>query len=124
MDITSLSFVADRDGKALPKYDRKKDRLPRCFWHVPKIADETKPGGYTTNSTLGERLALEYLAYEETSDVGAPMLANIVCDMPRPLTGVEVGFLQIVGYAASAGAARARRVSKHWEISRQQEEAR
>jgi hypothetical protein len=48
----------------------------------------------------------------------------IVGDMPRSLTGVEIGFLIMVSYAAGAGAAEARRVAKYWqEMSAQHEKA-
>jgi len=41
----------------------------------------------------------------------------IVADMPRELTGVEVGFLTMVSYAAGAGAYRARQVAAYWDAA-------
>ena len=40
--------------------------------------------------------------------------------MPRPLTGVEIGFLIMVSIAAGAGAVKARRVSEFWQDNRAQ----
>jgi hypothetical protein len=37
----------------------------------------------------------------------------IVADMPRPLTGVGIGFLIMVSYATVAGAYRARKVAAY-----------
>ncbi len=108
MELTDLSFVTDRDGKTLPK--RKKKQLPRCFWNVMPTGD------YGADCHIGFRLAMEYLRYEEASD-DAPILNLIVNDMPRPLTGVEVGFLQIVGFAAPVGINRADRILRHWGLN-------
>jgi hypothetical protein len=71
----------------------------RCFWNVRPSGD------YVADCKIGETLALEYLAYEEAhyTEVGT-ILAWIVGDMPQKQTGVEVGFLIMVAYAASAGA--------------------
>jgi hypothetical protein len=107
-DIGRLSFVATRDGKALPK--PKRDQFPRCFWHV-------KPSGdYAADCATGRKLALEYLSFAEENTGGCPpSLPWIVRDMPRALTGIEVGFLTMVSYAAGAGAQRARQISADWE---------
>lgn len=102
--IEDLSFVASRDGVQLPKYTE--GQLPRCFWSVPTR------GSYSAECDLGAELALEYLAFEENNP-SCPILNLIVTDMPSPLTGVEVGFLIMVGFAASAGADYARRVRAH-----------
>ena len=49
----------------------------------------------------------------------------IVSDMPRRLTMVEIAFLQMVSFAASAGAFEARRIAKYLdEMSAQREKAR
>jgi hypothetical protein len=91
----------------------------------PSFVDSTKPGGrcwwkvkatgnYEKDCHIGERLALEYLAYEER-DQGAGCLQMIVGDMPRKLTGVEIAFLQMVCFAATTGAYRAREISKYWD---------
>ena len=64
---------------------------------------------------LGQRLALEYLTYEER-DVGGPgNLQQIVADMPRRLTPIEVMFLTMISYAAGAGAGHARQVAAYWD---------
>jgi hypothetical protein len=114
--IGDLSFVASRDGKTLPK--PTKDQLPRCFWNVAGTGD------YHQDCKIGQRLALEYLAFEEADKGGSGNLQLIVRDMPHPLTGVETGFLIMVSIAAGAGAAEARRVAGYWlEMSAQQEMA-
>jgi hypothetical protein len=106
-DISRLSFVAARDGKTLPK--PKGNQLGRCFWHV-------KPSGdYGKDCVTGRALALEYLALEEEDTGGQGYLPLIVGDMPRALTGIEVGFLTMVSYAAGAGAQRARKINAYWD---------
>jgi hypothetical protein len=104
--IARLSFV-----KTLDRVREGPSGRPsgRCFWNV------TPSGNYTEDCIIGEKLALEYLAYEEAhTDVGT-ILAWIVGDMPQKHTGVEVSFLIMVAYAASAGAQRAREVAAYWE---------
>jgi len=65
---------------------------------------------------IGGALALEYLAMEEADTHGPGHLPKIVGDSSRaPLTGVEVGFLTMVAYAARAGADRAREIAAYWE---------
>ena len=113
--ISKLSFVASRDGKTLPK--AKGYQSGRCFWNVPKT------GGSERDDNLGQRLALEYLAYEEADKGGGGHLQDIVGDMPRPLTMVEIAFLQMVSFAARAGAYRARQIAKYWEECNAQEDA-
>jgi hypothetical protein len=111
--IAGLSFVASRDGKTLPKPIG--DQCGRCFWNVAATGD------YTQDCDTGARLALEYLAFEE-ADVGTPgHLQWIVEDMPRTFTGVEVGFLQMVSFAAGAGAKEARRISAYWDSCKKTE---
>jgi hypothetical protein len=71
-----------------------------------------KPSGdYGKDCVTGRALALEYLA----TDGGPCPLQWIVIDMPRALTGIEVGFLTMVSYAAGAGAGRARKISAYWD---------
>jgi hypothetical protein len=106
-DPIGLSFVADRDGKTLPKWTG--DQNPRCFWNV------TPTGDYGPDCKIGRVLGLEYLALQEADTGGPAYLGMIVRDMPRPLTGVEIGFLTMVAYAASAGADRAREIAAYWE---------
>jgi hypothetical protein len=109
--IAELSFVADRDGTTLPR--PTDDQSPCCFWNV------TPTGDYGKDCEIGGRLALEYLALEEADIHWPGHLPKIVEDMPRQLTGVEVGFLVMVAYAAGAGADRARKIAAHWESCRQ-----
>ena len=104
--VAGLSFVASCDGKTLPKPIG--DQCGRCFWNV------TATGDYTQDCDTGVRLALEYLAFEEAAVESGGHLQMIVEDMPRALTGVEVGFLQMVSFAAGAGAKEARRISAYW----------
>jgi hypothetical protein len=105
--IAGLSFVADRDGKTLPKPTGR--QLPRCFWHV-------KPSGdLLSDDKIGQCLALEYLAFEESDKEGPGLLQHIVTDMPRDLTGVEISFLSLVAWAAGAGAERARQIVAYWD---------
>lgn len=98
--IARLSFVADRDGKALPKPER--GQWERCFWNV-------RPSGhYAKDCATGRALALEFLAYEAEDEGGPGALQLIVKDMPRDLTGIEIGFLSTVGRAAGASVRWAR----------------
>jgi hypothetical protein len=110
--ITRLSFVADRDGKALQKPTGR--QFPRCFWHVKSTGD------FTADDLMGERLALEYLAYEEANKGTVCLLPWIVADMPRKLGPIEISFFTTVGYAAKAGAQRAREVVAYWERRRKE----
>ncbi|TPW26043.1 hypothetical protein [Pararhizobium mangrovi] len=101
--IDNLTFIGNRD-----QGDRAKGR--RHFWRV-------KPtGNYNIDCRMGRKLALEYLAWSEIGDA-PPLLAQIVSDMPGCRTGMEVGFLELVGLAASAGASRARRIAAYWDDS-------
>ena len=111
--VAGLSFVASRDGKSLPKPIG--DQCGRCFWNVA-ATDE-----YDQDCNTGVRLALEYLAFEEANVGGAGHLQMIVKDMPRAFTGVEVGFLQMVSFAAGAGAKEARRISAYWDSCKKTE---
>lgn len=115
MNIDALSFVASRDGKVLPK--AKKGEVGRCFWHV------LPTGEYGADCDQGNRLALEYLLYEANKGPNAPtLLPQIVGDMPSPLGGIEIGFLTLVGFAAEAGANRARGISAYWDACREREQ--
>jgi hypothetical protein len=110
--VAGLSFVASRDGKTMPK--AKGDQCGRCFWNV------TATGDYEQDCNTGVRLALEYLAFEEADSGGGGHLQSIV-DMPRLLTGVEIGFLQMVSFAAGVGAKEARRISAYWDCCEKRE---
>lgn len=95
-EIGQLSFVAPP-----PKGGR-------IWWKVKPTGD------YTEDCWTGERLALEYLNFVEKYP-GGSVLQSIVCDMPRPLSGVEIGFLTMVCHAARTGAYRAREISAYWD---------
>jgi hypothetical protein len=109
--VGRLSFVASRDGLRLPL--ATKDPNGRCFWHVKPTGD-----GWEDCAT-GEKLALEYLEYEAKhwNRVGGS-LQHIVMDMPRKLTGIEIGFLSTVAYAAAAGIQRARELVAQYDRDR------
>ena len=97
-----LSFVAVR-----PKGEV--GRVPRDFWRM-------KPtGNFDADVELGRRLGLEYLEMnpETTHDT---FLQWIVADMPRALTGVEIGFLEMVHVAARAGRWHARALAEWWAL--------
>lgn len=101
MTVKTLSFVVDRKSVGLPPPTGK--QTPRCFWHVAPC------GNYTKDLDVGVRLALEYL--ETHSEEGRPLapLQWIVCDMPREMSGIEIGFLSVVGAAATADSTAGRR---------------
>ncbi|MER9167319.1 hypothetical protein NKI12_08030 [Mesorhizobium australicum] len=82
--------------------------ISRHFWRVQPTGD------YRLDCQTGTKAALQYLAYEEADRGGGGILQHIVSDMPRALTGIEVGFLQMVAFAASAGAYRAREIDAYW----------
>jgi hypothetical protein len=103
-DIADLSFV-------------KSKAKGRCFWHVRSTGDDCE------DEKLGQRLALEYLAYEEADASGPGHLQMIVADMPRKLGPIEISFLALVSYAAGAGAGKARRVANYWQNCRTQRAA-
>jgi hypothetical protein len=69
-------------------------RRRRSWWHV------TATGDYSADHRAAYELALEYLRYERASDCGT-FLQVIVNQMPRPLSGIEIGFLTVVAIAAS-----------------------
>jgi len=100
-----VSFFAMRDGKKLPKATGT--QLPRCFWNVRPTGD------YRRDCRTGENLALEYLELQERPN-SCSYLQIIVSDMPRELTGVEIGFLTVVAHSAAAGASAGRSVVRHW----------
>lgn len=47
-------------------------------------------------------------------DGGAGLLQVIVGDMPREHTGIEIGFLGLVDFAARSGVATAERTYERW----------
>ncbi|KJC47325.1 hypothetical protein UB31_18905 [Bradyrhizobium sp. LTSP849] len=74
-------------------------------------------GDYAADCRTGAALALEFLEFQEANEPGGAFLAPIIAKMPRVLSGVEIGFLEIVSFAAGAGAQRAREIVKFWESS-------
>jgi hypothetical protein len=107
--IAALSFVANRDGKDLPMATA--GQMPRCFWNVKHTEDMDEAG------RLGARLALEYLTYEAWAvqqSVHLPVLAHIVGDMPRPLSQIEITFLQLIGHGVHKTLPYATAVAVHW----------
>ena len=98
---TSLSFV--RDAAPTDRNDRR-----RCFWAV------TPTGDYGEDCRIGHRLAIEYLRFEREDQGGPGALQNIVRDMPREFTGIEIGFLSIIGRAARFGLPEAERLLAFW----------
>jgi|HubBroStandDraft_1064217.scaffolds.fasta_scaffold274257_2 hypothetical protein len=111
--VARLSFVASRDGMTLPKWTE--GQLPRCFWHVKPTGDRL------ADEATGHVLALECLAYQEADSHGLPLPPGIVADMPRKLTGVEIGFLSVMSHAARAGVGAARELVAYWERCRKEE---
>jgi len=103
----AVSVATARHSVADLSFVRSKSK-GRCFWHVPSIGD----------GRLGERLALEYLAFEEADEGGPGYLQLIVSDMPRKLGPTEISFLYFVSRAAGAGADKARRISAYWDSCR------
>lgn len=98
----SLPFVA-------PRHRPRKGQLPRNFWSVKASGD------YEIDCETGEAYALLFLAAEAEANSGT-MLEGVVSDMPRDadFTGLELGFITMIGFAAQAGAGRAREVSAYW----------
>ena len=98
----SLPFFA-------PRKPKKGQLGNRNFWSVKPTGD------YLKDCRTGQAYALQFLAAEEASDCGT-LLQNVVADMPRDtaFTGLEIGFMEIIGFAATAGADRAREIAAYW----------
>lgn len=96
----------------MPSFVKTRKRRP----DLPKIWWDVKPtGDYIRDCKTGYRLAFEFMAYQAVSPYGAPVLQIIAKAMPRDLTGIEIGFFSMIGLAAAAGAAEARRVWAYWD---------
>lgn len=109
-DIANLSFVRSRS-----RSEREPNGLlPRCFWSVQPTGD------IEADNDIGTALALEYLEFEASGHHGPGILQYIVKDMPRELTGIEVSFLQLVGFAAAEGLPQAQQIARHWRRSAEQ----
>jgi len=92
----------DRKNAGLPLPAGKKSR--RCFWHV------SPTGNYLADIETGNWLAVEYLDHDQG---GRPPLQWIVGDMPRELSGIEIGFLRLIGLAAVASGGMWRAINEH-----------
>jgi hypothetical protein len=104
--IIDLPFVAERSPCA-------EGEFPRHFWTVRPTGDHGE------DCRTGDRYALTYLRFEAALDHNLHpfILPWIVRDMPRELTGIEIGFLTIIDAAAQHGIAEAERLSAYWEGS-------
>jgi hypothetical protein len=102
--VLSLPFVADRAPTS-------RGNLRRCFWNVQPT------GNYSEDCLTGYSFAVEYLRYRQEREESTPLLAPIVCDMPKreknEHAGIEVGFLLLMDHAASL--ARAEAVMAWWK---------
>jgi hypothetical protein len=102
--IEGLPFVG-------PRIPRRSGESPRSFWIVHPSGD------YARDCEHGSRLALEYLAaVEGLADGRNTFLQWIVRDMPAKQTGVEIGFLSVLGYALAHGRQYAEARVTYWEI--------
>jgi hypothetical protein len=102
--IESLPFVFDHAPKS-------RGNVKRSFWHVEPT------GRYGEDCKTGTGFALELLRYQRKEDTGSSHLAAIVRHMPRDLSGIEVGFLETIGYAAQFGLLQAERQVAYWKRS-------
>lgn len=92
-------FASKRPTKAHPGH--------RNFWSVKATGD------YNTDCLTGQSYAVQFLTAEEDSD--GTLLQCVAEHMPREFTGVEIGFMQIIGFAAQAGARRGQEIAAYWE---------
>jgi hypothetical protein len=104
-----LPFVADLAPKAQAGSKR------RCFWAVQPTGD------YNDDCRTGHQFGIEYVRFvaKQRSDGHTGVLLQIVMDMPREHSGVELGFFEIIDIAASRGLFEAERVFSIWEQWRQ-----
>jgi hypothetical protein len=93
--VTDLSFVHDY---WIREPGRRKGRNFRVFWNVRPSGD------YVADCAVGQKLASEYLKWLHASFGSAVCLSWIVGDMPAEQSGLEVGFLCILAFAAAVGA--------------------
>jgi hypothetical protein len=85
-------------------------------WRKPEAVLRPHPSGdYGNDCETGAGFALELLRWEEEQAGGVSYLAMIIRQMPRDLTGVEVGFLETIGYAAHFGLLQAERRLAYWK---------
>lgn len=101
--IARLPFVVNRKRAGLPEGESLSGL---CFWHV-------KPtGSYGADCEIGNMFAIAYLGLRG----GGPPLQWIVLDMieqGRSFSGIEIGFLGLVGKSAAFGGAPATAMSDH-----------
>jgi len=100
--LDALSFTATRKNP-------KPGQWRRCFWSVAPAT-----GDYNVDREYGQQLALEYINFEVSDRSGPGYLNHIISDMPKPLTNIEISFLQVVGFQIKAGGDYASRLLKHW----------
>lgn len=108
----SLTSTLPFLGK-LPDQDKHPGRAgDRSFWSVSPTGD------YAKDCRTGQDYALLFLAIEEIENGSGTLLPCVVADMPRDgkkWTGIEVGFCELIGFAAAAGANRAREIAAYWK---------
>jgi hypothetical protein len=68
------------------------------FWTVAAAGD------WATDCATGRGYAAALIAYLQESG-NAPIMPSVIAAMPRELTGIEIGFLTMVGVAAASPAA-------------------
>jgi hypothetical protein len=79
----------------------------RCFWNVAPTGD------YGVDCEIGHNFALAYLEYLQTPNTTS-LMPQILPEMPRKVTGIEVGFFTMVDHAAKAGSAAAFDLAAYW----------
>lgn len=89
--LTTLSFVHDYWVR---KPGRKRGEPFRCFWAV------SQSGNRRADVAAGRQMAVEWLRFCGNKNLGPVLLGWSIADMPRNLTGVEIGFLNCIGLLA------------------------
>jgi hypothetical protein len=93
--VTRLPFVKD------------KSKSGRHFWTVVPTGD------FAVDCAIGEKYGLAYLEYLQTTNITS-LMPQILPQMPRKLTGIEVGFFTMVDHAARAGSSAAFDLAAYW----------
>jgi hypothetical protein len=91
LDLTDLSFVHEYWVRPPA---RKRGMAFRVFWAVSPSGDRS------ADVEAGRQMALEWLRVVGGLNIGPVLLGWIVKDMPRDLTGLEIGFLCTIGLVA------------------------
>lgn len=94
-ELDELPFIGKRSGK-------------RHYWCVRPTGD------WTADNGIGEQHAIDFLQWRARWGDYSSALQDIVKDMPRKLTGIEVGFLMLIDFAAVAGKHEAERIVAYW----------